>query len=153
MPDASTQTDVSLFHSMELRSAPPTAEKALHTVEPKAGAPPTADKSLEYKRGSCSRSFSWYTLKFEAEAIAHVKGQATGPPTAGMVHWLGKTITRPHIASEFDNLSPAELLAHEELRKKKVAELLRLREGYKERLRKEPYLHWRPPKKSEGEGN
>ncbi|KAJ7028084.1 hypothetical protein C8F04DRAFT_1266292 [Mycena alexandri] len=137
MPDASTQTDLSLLHSMELRSAPPTAEKALDTVEPKTGAPPTAEKSLEYKR----------------EAIAHVQGKATGPPTTGMVHWLGKTITRPHIASEFDNLSPAELLAHEELRKKKVAELLRLREGYQERLRREPYLHWRPPKKSEGEGN
>ncbi|KAJ7022253.1 hypothetical protein C8F04DRAFT_1272799 [Mycena alexandri] len=119
MPDASTQTDLSLLNVLEFRHKP---------VE----APPTGEKTLEYKR----------------EAIVHAQGTATAPPSAGMVQWLGTTITRPHIASEFNNLSEAELRAHEERRKATVAELLRLRKGYKEHLRKEPYLHWHPSKTS-----
>ncbi|KAJ7046197.1 hypothetical protein C8F04DRAFT_1173154 [Mycena alexandri] len=127
MPDASTQTDLSMFDALEFKRT-----ETIVPVEGKATAPLTDEKSLEYKR----------------EAIAHVEGKTTGPPTAGMMHWLGRTISRPHIASEFDHLSEAELLAHEELRKKKVAELLNLRKGYKERLRKQPYLHWRPAQQS-----
>ncbi|KAJ7037093.1 hypothetical protein C8F04DRAFT_1257323 [Mycena alexandri] len=118
MPDASTQTDLSLFNASEFK----------REVAPLDGKPsaPLTEKSLEYKR----------------EAIAHIEGKATGPPSTGMLQWLGKNTTRAHLASELDNVPEEELEAR---RKKRVEELMRCRAGYELRLRRHPYLHWRPP--------
>ncbi|KAJ7029475.1 hypothetical protein C8F04DRAFT_1264931 [Mycena alexandri] len=102
MPDVSTQTDLSLFDAREFKRG-----EAIAPIEGKPVAAPPREKSLGYKR----------------EAIAHVEGKATGPPSAGMLQWLGKNTTRANIASELDIVPVEEL----------------------ERLRKHPYLHWRPP--------
>ncbi|KAJ7471581.1 hypothetical protein B0H11DRAFT_2237133 [Mycena galericulata] len=69
--------------------------------------------------------------EFKQEAIDYLEGRKTGPPSAGMLRWLGENLapssTPPTKVLPFDDLTAKERAEFAEIRKARVAELLRRR--------------------------
>ncbi|KAJ7486288.1 hypothetical protein B0H11DRAFT_2225315 [Mycena galericulata] len=69
--------------------------------------------------------------KFKQEAMDYLEGRKTGPPSAGMLQWLGENLAPvsalPTKPKPFDDLTPKERSQLAEMRKARVAELLRRR--------------------------
>ncbi|KAJ7503648.1 hypothetical protein B0H11DRAFT_2222276 [Mycena galericulata] len=70
---------------------------------------------------------------FKQEAINYLEGRNTGPPSPGMLRWLGENLVParalPTKVVPLDDLKARETADLAELRKKRVAELVRKREA------------------------